>query len=142
MAKRKSRATRLSDALSNLTSVKEALEGYLESMEDDEDGNKIKESASESFPDSCISIEDDKAEIEALKEEIESWYDNMTGTNLENTEKYSLLEECKDNLESIIDSFPSDDISAESSVDDIQSFIDELDSAISEGDSVEFPGMF
>ena len=43
----------------------------------------------------CI---DAKDEVDSLYEEIESWIDNMNGTNLENTEKFQQLEECIEHL--------------------------------------------
>ena len=59
--------------------------------------------------------------VEELRDEIDNWKTNLEGTNLENTEKYSLLEETFDTLE--------------------QSH-DEIESACDELDNVEFPGMF
>jgi hypothetical protein len=65
-------------------------------------------------------IEDAKGIVEELKGEIEEWRDNLP-ENLQGSEKYSSLEECASNLESV-----------ESS----------LDEASSNCDSVEFPGMY
>lgn len=61
------------------------------------------------------------AEVQALQEEIESWRDNMAGTNLESTDKYQQLEDCATTLESASG---------------------EIENAISELETVEFPGMF
>ena len=46
----------------------------------------------------CI---DGKDEVDSLYEEIESWQENMSGTNLENTEKYQELEYCLEHLSEI-----------------------------------------
>jgi hypothetical protein len=42
-----------------------------------------------------------KDEVDSLYEEIESWQENMSGTNLENTEKYQELEYCLEHLSEI-----------------------------------------
>ena len=66
-------------------------------------------------------IEEGLSEVETLADEMESWRDNMSGTNLENTEKYQSVEECADILREAFDN---------------------IDSAKSDLESVEFPGMF
>lgn len=60
-------------------------------------------------------------EVQMLQEEMESWCNNMQGTNLENTEKYSRVEECTNKL--------SDAVSS-------------IEDGISNLESVEFPGMY
>jgi len=40
-----------------------------------------------------------KSDIEGLAEEMSSWRDNMSGTSLENTEKYQTVEEAANTLE-------------------------------------------
>lgn len=66
-------------------------------------------------------IEQGLSEIECLADEMESWQSNMEGTNLENTEKYQLVEECATAL---------------------REAYDEIESAKSNLDSVDFPGMY
>ena len=61
-------------------------------------------------------------EVEALKDEITSWREGMEGTNLENTDKYSELEECESELEDVFDE-----------IDNIE---------IEVGGDVNFPGMY
>ena len=56
--------------------------------------------------------------IEELRDEIDNWKSNLEGTNLENTSKYTELEECHDALESLHD---------------------EIESAIGEADNISFP---
>ena len=41
------------------------------------------------------------SDLDELKEEVENQRDNMQGTNLENTQKYSTLDEAADTLDSI-----------------------------------------
>ena len=66
----------------------------------------------------CI---DAKDEVDSLYEEIESWIDNMNGTNLENTEKFQQLEECIEHLY------------------EIKELLEQLENYQS---TVEFPSMF
>lgn len=44
-------------------------------------------------------------ELNALKEEMEEWRDNMDGTGLESTEKYQEVEQCADELETALQDF-------------------------------------
>ena len=57
-------------------------------------------------------------EIRELHTEIEEWRDSMSGTNLENTEKYQRLEYCLDALERLAE---------------------DLESALSDAENIEFP---
>ena len=66
-------------------------------------------------------MEEGLSEIETLADEMESWRDNMSGTNLENTEKYQSVDECAETL---------------------RSAFDDIECAKSELEGVEFPGMF
>ena len=66
----------------------------------------------------CI---DGKDEVDSLYEEIESWQENMSGTNLENTEKFQQLEECIEHLY------------------EIKELLEQLENYQS---TVEFPSMF
>jgi len=59
--------------------------------------------------------------VSDLADEMESWRDNMSGTNLENTEKYNTVDECAETL---------------------RSAADEIETAKGDLDGVEFPGMF
>ena len=78
-------------------------------------------SRSQRLEDSLFKCFQAKEEVETLIEEITEWQDNMSGTNLENTEKYTELETCLEQLE------------------EINNALDELSAF--EG-SVEFPSMF
>ena len=62
-----------------------------------------------------------KLEVDTLYEELEQWMDNMSGTNLENTEKYQQLEMAIEQLY------------------EIQDLLGQLENYQS---MVEFPGMF
>ena len=46
-------------------------------------------------------FDDAKEEVEFLSEDMESWCDNMSGTSLENTDKYSQVDEAASSLENI-----------------------------------------
>jgi len=59
-------------------------------------------------------------EIEGLRDEITQWKEGMEGTNLENTQKYQDLEQCEQDLDTLID--------------DLNSAVDST--------SPEFPGMY
>jgi len=65
-------------------------------------------------------VNDAASEVESLKDECQSWYDNLP-ENFQNGDKGSALQDAVSNLE------------------DLQS---KLEEASSDGDSVEFPGMF
>jgi hypothetical protein len=80
-----------------------------------------------------VSLED----VESLRDELESWRDGMSGTNLENTEKYSMLEEAISALESVETEF--DEVGA---VDEIEHIADRMDDVINELEGIEFPGMY
>ena len=66
-------------------------------------------------------IEEGKSELDSLADEMESWRDNMEGTNLENTQKYETISECADTL---------------------RTGFDDVENALVELEGVEFPGMF
>lgn len=75
--------------------------------------------------------QDHVGDIEELRDEIENWKTGLEGTNLENSQKYSDLDECYnelDNLLSEIDSMSADDL--------------DLDSLVPDSGSVNFPGMY
>jgi len=101
-------------------------------MEDDEVREMLK------VKEAQIALEDlDEGEFEDLKSEMESWRDNMSGTNLENTDKGQRVSEACDVLDGI-------DISGKeiSEIDDIETVADELEAAADELESVDFPGMY
>lgn len=64
---------------------------------------------------------DGLADLQAVMEEVEQWKDNMEGNNLENTPKFTEVQECYDALESICG--------------DIEGYLDEID-------EVQFPSMY
>ena len=66
-------------------------------------------------------IEQGLSGIDELADEMESWRDNISGTNLESTQKYQDVEECADIL---------------------RQAADDIESAKGDLDSVNFPGMF
>ena len=66
-------------------------------------------------------IQEGLSEIENLKTELEDWRDNMSGTNLETTQKFEELEEAID----LLDTAQND-----------------IESALSEAENVEFSRAF
>ena len=92
----------------------------------------------------------DVGEIECLKDEIENWKSGMEGTNLENSNKYSELEECFGYLESAVseleslsfDSEINEETDPEELKDRLQEFVDTLQASIDELENVQFPGMY
>lgn len=132
MAKYRSRATRLSDAMSEI-------EGVISTLEDIRDEEDIKADERVKKANDEIS-KISYSEVEDLQSEMESWRDNMSGTNLESTNKYSMVEECADYLSNVASTLQ--DISEVTDEDEIQEVIDNLQSAVDEASSVDFPGMF
>ena len=66
-------------------------------------------------------IDQEMSEIDALAEAMESWRDNMTGTNLENTQKYQDDQECAEAL---------------------RQAHDDIEDGKLEAQSIDFPGIF
>lgn len=113
MGKYKSRASRLSDAESMVTAITindESTEEEIEAAKND--------------------IEEARSIVEELRDEIENWKSGLEGTNLENTNKYQMLEEAYDRLEDIASSLEG--------IDELDDF-DQLESI---DWSVDFPGMY
>lgn len=78
-----------------------------------------KKSRANRFYDAYHVLNDATREIELVKEELEDWKYKLEGTNLENTNKYSELEDAVENL--------------------VKGW-DHLDKAIGHLDEVEIPG--
>lgn len=80
-------------------------------------------SRADRLADAVAKIQDGLGEVESLAEEMRSWADNMSGagTGLENTQKYSDVDEAASSLESAKDA---------------------IESAASELDNVNFPTMY
>jgi chromosome segregation ATPase len=151
MAKYKSRATRAADTAEEMNSAAEQLreiafeiDGIKDEIEEidaplpdkDEGVAKLKARIA-GLVKKAQEIEFDFSEVEALAEEMGSWRDNMQGTNLESTGKYSEVEEAADTLENIDTSPP--DIENEDDVEELAEF---LENAASELESVMFPSMY
>lgn len=58
-------------------------------------------------------FDDAKIEIGMLQDEMQSWADNMSGTGLENTQKYSDVEECAEYLSNAVSSLENIELPAE-----------------------------
>jgi len=55
------------------------------------------------FGEAVSTVQEANSEIESVKEELENWRDGLSGTNLENTEKFKQLETAIEGLDEIID---------------------------------------
>jgi flagellar biosynthesis/type III secretory pathway chaperone len=143
----KSRAKRLDEALEIIENSRNKVVGRLEDLIEEKD-NEAKNHAAlsnerekyyeEKTAEIVGEFECDTSDIQELYDEIENWKSNLEGTNLENSGKYSELEECCDALQEIIDNLdnPSiDDSDPETAKSDLEGL--ELD-----GSSVNFPGMY
>lgn len=125
MGKYKSRARRASDQASEWQAVASEIQDAVAK----EDLAAAKEAAGKFSSD----------EFEALKEEMESWRDNMSGTNLESTQKFQDVSDCCDALDQIdTGSFDEEPDSLE----DAEEKADAMEQVASELESVEFPGMY
>ena len=66
-------------------------------------------------------IQDGMDEIRSLADEISEWRGNLEGTNLENTQKYSELQECEDGLNEAAES---------------------IEAGVNDLENIEFPQMY
>jgi protein subunit release factor A len=145
MAKRLSRADRAANQIGDWQSIIDALNGI----------DKVEEA-------NIVLSKLDWGEAESLKDEIESWRDGLQGTNLENSDKYSELEECVDMLNNVVNIIQ--DIDCEIEIDikhkegateeekdeaekealeaEIEERVDRIEEAINELEYVSFPGMY
>lgn len=135
--KYKSRAKRASEQAEHFTNKAGDLQDLIDNTPFDVDELTEEQESELVEQANAIIGEVDFAELESLTEEIQSWRDGMQGTNLENTEKYSTLDETASTLENIEPSI--DEVSDFS---DIEQRISDLEDKASELESVEFPGMF
>jgi len=131
MAKYKGRAKRLSEAMDKI----ESIVTQLEEVKDSEEADDIKVTKANEIIDDV-----DSSEVEDLQGEMESWRDNLSGTNFENGEKYSRIEECIETLSNIVSDLQ--EISEVTDADGIDSIIDSLQEAVSEAGNADFPGMY
>jgi hypothetical protein len=123
-----SRASRASEVASALHTAAEELRGLLDDTTDKE---ALIEAANE------IITGLDLGEIESHMDEMTSWRDNMEGTNLENTQKYSDVSETAEELEGIDTNIPEI-----TDVDEIDSTADTLDEIADTLEGLNFPGMY
>lgn len=62
----------------------------------------------------------DTSELESLQEEMETWRDNLSGTALENTEKFQTVSECADTLADGVQSI-------QDGIEELEGFLDGLE---------------
>jgi chromosome segregation ATPase len=126
MAKYKSRAVRCSEACDALAAAAVILR---DAVAMDENVNSVTENIGQAT-----------SEFETLADELESWKDNMSGTNLENTQKYQDLETVVDTLRDCISTAEEiSDALAEATQDELAEHADALDDVASDSSNIEFP---
>lgn len=171
--KYKSRATRCAEAAGGISMAAEEIRGIadelttlLDDYESDAEGAetiKDEETLSEIMElvapvaGQFESIGDVRGEIDALSEEMGNWRDNMQGTNLESTDKYSRVEEAASTLEDVSSNLdnvseptiPEKEADNTMSIEKLRDFAEELEQAAqeledaaSDAENVEFPGMY
>ena len=170
--KYKSRATRCAEATGTISMAAEEIRGIAEELttlldgyDSDHEGATIldAETSIEALeliapvPGQFESACEAQGEIDTLSEEMGSWRDNMQGTNLESTDKYSRVEEAASTLEDVSSTLdgvsePEAPKKAEDGTMDIEKLRDyvtdledaaqELEDTASDAENVEFPGMF
>jgi tRNA U34 5-carboxymethylaminomethyl modifying GTPase MnmE/TrmE len=159
--KYKSRADRRDKAVEELGVIHGELEWIKDELETKEELNEmieqekdevVKADLQEQLKEREQSLEDhisnaqssveniDTGEVESLLDELQQWMDSMTGTNLESTGKYQMLEEAVSSLQDAVDSLNS--MPNIEDVDGIEEAVNTLDEVISNLESIEFPGMF
>lgn len=134
--KYESRAARLCEAVSGIDSALGDIEAVKDAFER---GDITEKKAVASVNDILDHIEAD--EFGTLAEEIGSWRDNMQGTNLENTGKFEIVDNCASELEDLqgqVEDIPE----AVETIEDISDLLDLLESISSDAGNIEFPTMF
>jgi len=104
----KSRAARISEACQSIVAIADRLREIKEDFEGQEfsDDNEKEEKQKELITEAQGEVESiETGEIESVQEELENWRDGMSGTNLENTDKYSELEEAIDSISNAVGGF-------------------------------------
>jgi len=158
MARYKSRRIRRDEATSTIgeaISELEELAADLRGETGPDDESFTVESVTERFNIAQNKAEEGKSALEELKDEIESWKDNMEGANMEHLPKYDEVSEAYDGLESSVDAYESidwPDIKEDFSLsngedrdalaDDMEAAANELQSLVDDAENVDFPGMF
>lgn len=138
MGRYKSRATRAGEVAENLRKIAAAVQSVVDDNSEAEDEDEKADDEKDSNAAVEAALADlDFSDAESLQEEIESWRDNLSGTNFENGEKYSMLEEAADALSDITSTLQGIDSS-----DAPEEIVTTLEEAADDLESVEFPGMY
>jgi len=153
MAKKyRSRATRANEAAAVLRNKAEELRTVVEKIEDAGTTKEVMDLLEEAMGMAALV---DINEVESLSEEMGSWRDNMSGTNLESTDKYSRVEAAADTLEEVKDEIESLEIDKvtvdegdeldevkEEVKESIETVVDTLDEKADDLENIDFPTMF
>lgn len=136
MTKYKSRATRAGEVARELDTIADKLEELRpengEELKPKEVKDRLKQAAE-------ILHEADVSEVVSLQEEMGNWRDNLSGTALENTNKFQTVSDAADTLENLDLEIVERDLN---DFDDLENVISDLRDLASELENVEFPGMY
>ena len=149
MAKRKSRSKRRDAECTAIRVVAESISNIAQSIRDQK-APTIEFMAGILVEISKLDLPVDTGELEALKEEIEEWRDNMP-ESLQGGDKYSTLDDTANTLESVVDELQSleaptiEQLTNQEELDRLADELEELAASIEsqcdEADNAEFPGM-
>ncbi len=146
MARYKSRAKRAGEAADNLRGAGQALREIADELRQTGEEAVALDARRKAISEEFSKAEDAKSEIEGLGEEMRSWSDGMSGTNLENSQKYQDVTDAADTIEGINFSFdeePEEKETAKIAVaDKLDECADNMDECADGVEGVEFPGMY
>lgn len=153
--KSNSRSARLSAAMTDIHAIEDRLRDEALALLDNIDEPDLALLEKVASTATSILSNVDSSAVQELYDEIDSWKSNLEGTNLENTSKYSELEECCDALQELIDGIDDieskvelgDDVKTMSAVERREAVVDHIEGIIDELESLDesnvmFPGMF
>lgn len=136
-----SRADRASELVSNAQTAIDELEQIKDEIEgtQDEKGGEV-DSIDQLLTKANELVNNlDFSDLDNLKDEMDNWRDNMSGTNLENSQRYQDVEEAADTLDNVdVPNLPEIE-----TADDIDEAIEMLQEIADSGiDQVNYPGMY
>ena len=156
--KHKSRATRLSEALGLLDEQPirdhmDDVQAHIDALEALPKGDTYTGDGPPAFDARECDVAD-LSEVESLYDEIDQWKSGMEGTNLEQSQKYSELEDCQQALEEIKDGLEELNFSVEAPTDlndrdawegyygQLEELADAIEQVRDRDGDVTFPGMY
>lgn len=136
MPKYKSRATRAGEVARELDTIADKLEELRPENGEELKAKEVKDRLKQAAE---ILHEADVSEVVSLQEEMGNWRDNLSGTALENTNKFQTVSDAADTLENLDLEIVERDLN---DFDDLENVISDLRDFASELENVEFPGMY